>query len=59
MSLNEEEKFSETLRQLLDDHKDVVTLLAEGFAQVRKHISVSSLVLETSHCDSSNLFLFA
>lgn len=43
-NLQEEEKFSETLRQLLDDHKDVVTMLAEGFAQVRKHISDESLI---------------
>ncbi|XP_076434574.1 branched-chain alpha-ketoacid dehydrogenase kinase-like [Babylonia areolata] len=43
-SLEEEEKYSETLRQLLDDHKDVVTLLAEGFSQVRKHITDENLI---------------
>lgn len=41
VSLQEEEKYAETLRQLLDDHKDVIGSLAEGFAQVRKHITVS------------------
>ena len=40
-SLQQEEKYSETLRQLLDDHKDIISSLAEGFAQVRKHITVS------------------
>lgn len=28
------------MRQLLDDHKDVVTLLAEGLRESRKHIQV-------------------
>lgn len=28
------------MRQLLDDHKDVVTLLAEGLRESRKHIEV-------------------
>lgn len=39
-----EEKFSETLRTLLDDHKDVVTLLAEGFSECRKHIEDEQLI---------------
>ncbi|ESO95382.1 hypothetical protein LOTGIDRAFT_116873 [Lottia gigantea] len=39
-----EEDFSETLRNLLDDHKDVVTLLAEGFAECRKHIKDENLI---------------
>ncbi|KAK7087388.1 branched-chain alpha-ketoacid dehydrogenase kinase-like [Littorina saxatilis] len=43
-SLDQEENFSKTLRQLLDDHNDVVTLLAEGFAQVRKHITDETLI---------------
>lgn len=43
-NLQEEEKYSETLRGLLDDHKDVVTMLAEGFSQVRKHISDETMI---------------
>ncbi|KAL8562605.1 hypothetical protein ACOMHN_045869 [Nucella lapillus] len=44
VNLEQEEKYSETLRGLLDDHKDVVTMLAEGFAQVRKHITDENLI---------------
>ena len=40
--MQQEEKYAETLRQLLDDHKDIISSLAEGFAQVRKHITVSA-----------------
>jgi hypothetical protein len=29
------------LRSLMDDHKEVVSLLAQGFKESRKHISVS------------------
>ncbi|XP_025090281.1 3-methyl-2-oxobutanoate dehydrogenase [lipoamide] kinase, mitochondrial-like [Pomacea canaliculata] len=43
-NLQEEEKYAETVRQLLDDHKDVVTQLAEGFSQVRKHIADETLI---------------
>lgn len=43
-NLKDEEKYSDLLRQLLDDHKDVVTHLAEGFAQVRKHITDETLI---------------
>uniref|UniRef100_UPI00358E059C branched-chain alpha-ketoacid dehydrogenase kinase n=1 Tax=Myxine glutinosa TaxID=7769 RepID=UPI00358E059C len=33
-----EVRFCQLLKQLLDDHKDVVTQLAEGFRQSRRHI---------------------
>lgn len=33
--------YSELLRELLDAHKNVVTMLAEGFRECRKHIHVS------------------
>ena len=46
-TLQQEEKYAETLRQLLDDHKDVISSLAEGFAQVRKHITVSACALSS------------
>lgn len=35
-----EQNYSKMLRGLLDDHKDVVTLLAEGFKECRKYIKV-------------------
>lgn len=34
----DEERFTRLLRELLDDHKDVVTQLAAGFKECRKHI---------------------
>ncbi len=33
------------LRSLMDDHKEVVSLLAQGFKESRKHISVSLCLL--------------
>ncbi|XP_077511805.1 branched-chain alpha-ketoacid dehydrogenase kinase-like isoform X6 [Amblyomma americanum] len=33
-----ESRYSETVQQVLDDHKDVVTQLAAGFKECRKHI---------------------
>jgi [3-methyl-2-oxobutanoate dehydrogenase (acetyl-transferring)] kinase len=38
---NDEERYSQVLRELLDDHKDVVSQLAAGFKECRKHIQVS------------------
>lgn len=35
------------MRQLLDDHKDVVTLLAEGLRESRKHIEVRGSTVGT------------
>jgi [3-methyl-2-oxobutanoate dehydrogenase (acetyl-transferring)] kinase len=42
--LNTEEKYSQVLRQLLDTHKDVVTELATGFRECRKHIAEEGMV---------------
>ena len=36
----DEARYCQLVRQLLDDHKDVVTLLAEGLRESRKHIEV-------------------
>lgn len=41
----DEAQYCQLVRQLLDDHKDVVTLLAEGLRESRKHIEVGSSVL--------------
>uniref|UniRef100_T1KZV8 Protein-serine/threonine kinase n=1 Tax=Tetranychus urticae TaxID=32264 RepID=T1KZV8_TETUR len=40
--LETEKRYTAMLRQLLDTHKDVVTRLAEGFRESRKHIKVTS-----------------
>uniref|UniRef100_A0A2K5JSE0 Protein-serine/threonine kinase n=1 Tax=Colobus angolensis palliatus TaxID=336983 RepID=A0A2K5JSE0_COLAP len=37
-------RYCQLVRQLLDDHKDVVTLLAEGLRESRKHIEDEKLV---------------
>ena len=42
-SLTEEAKFALTLDSLLDDHRNVITLLAEGFSECRKHIKVNMI----------------
>ena len=36
----DEEKYTMVLRELLDDHKDVIGTLAQGFKESRKHIKV-------------------
>jgi len=33
-------KFREALTELLEQHREVVTMLAEGFTDCRKHIQV-------------------
>ena len=40
----DEEKYSRLLRQLLDDHKDVVSQLAQGFKECTRHIKDENLV---------------
>lgn len=35
-----EARFCKLVQQLLDDHKDVVTMLAQGFRECRRHIQV-------------------
>ena len=41
MDFETEDRYSRMLRELLDDHRDVVTMLAEGFRECRKHIKVT------------------
>lgn len=38
-----EARFCKLVQQLLDDHKDVVTMLAQGFKECRKHMTVTLL----------------
>ncbi|XP_040399446.1 3-methyl-2-oxobutanoate dehydrogenase [lipoamide] kinase, mitochondrial [Cygnus olor] len=40
----DEERYCSLLRQLLEDHKDVVTLLAEGLRECRRHIQDERLL---------------
>ncbi|XP_009007720.2 branched-chain alpha-ketoacid dehydrogenase kinase isoform X2 [Callithrix jacchus] len=40
----EEAQYCQLVRQLLDDHKDVVTLLAEGLRESRKHTQDEKLI---------------
>eukprot|EP00095_Tigriopus_kingsejongensis_P002600 maker-scaffold632_size121914-snap-gene-0.19 protein:Tk02600 transcript:maker-scaffold632_size121914-snap-gene-0.19-mRNA-1 annotation:"3-methyl-2-oxobutanoate dehydrogenase mitochondrial" len=40
----DEEKYSQLLKELLDDHKDVVSQLAQGFRECRRHIEDDELV---------------
>ena len=40
LTKSDEEKYSQVLKELLEDHKDVVTNLARGFKEAKKHIKV-------------------
>ena len=42
LTRSDEEKYSMVLRELLEDHKDVIGTLAQGFKESRKHIKVIS-----------------
>uniref|UniRef100_A0A8C6S9R3 Protein-serine/threonine kinase n=1 Tax=Neogobius melanostomus TaxID=47308 RepID=A0A8C6S9R3_9GOBI len=51
-----------TAGQLLDDHKDVVTMLAQGFRESRKHIQDESLIrsfLDTTLCSRLGIRMLA
>jgi len=41
-NLDQEAKFTQMLTTLLDEHKDVVSMLADGFYQSRDYIKVSN-----------------
>jgi len=43
-TLDDEEKFCTMLTELLHDHRDVVTMLAEGFNETRKHIQDETMI---------------
>lgn len=42
--LEVDERYCKMVQQLLEDHRDVVTMLAEGFRECRKHIQDETLV---------------
>uniref|UniRef100_A0A8C4ZCR3 Protein-serine/threonine kinase n=1 Tax=Gadus morhua TaxID=8049 RepID=A0A8C4ZCR3_GADMO len=57
-----EASFSKLVQQLLDDHKDVVTMLAEGFRECRKHIEDETIVrgfLDTTLCSRLGIRMLA
>ena len=60
-TLEGEERYSRTIRQLLDDHQSVVTHLAEGFHECQKNVSVSQHCITVQfvqfHTDSSVKYL--
>ena len=39
-SKEDEERYSQVLKDLLEDHKDVVSQLASGFRECKKHFEV-------------------
>ena len=39
-----EQEFAQLIRNLLDDHKDVVTQLAQGFRECRKYINNENMI---------------
>lgn len=42
-------RFCKLVQQLLDDHKDVVTMLAQGFRECRRHIQVRTAPNVSKH----------
>ena len=44
LTVTDEERYSHLLRELLDDHKDVVSQLAAGFKESRKYIKVLHII---------------
>ncbi|KAK0148766.1 [3-methyl-2-oxobutanoate dehydrogenase [lipoamide]] kinase, mitochondrial [Merluccius polli] len=57
-----EASFSKLVQQLLDDHKDVVTLLAEGFREGRKHVQDETILrsfLDTTLCSRLGIRMLA
>jgi len=41
---DDEAKYSNMLRMLLDEHRDIISMLAEGFRESRKHIRDESMI---------------
>ncbi|XP_060942385.1 3-methyl-2-oxobutanoate dehydrogenase [lipoamide] kinase, mitochondrial [Limanda limanda] len=55
-------RFCKLVQQLLDDHKDVVTMLAQGFRECRRHIQDESLIrsfLDTTLCSRLGIRMLA
>uniref|UniRef100_A0A3Q2YKK4 Protein-serine/threonine kinase n=1 Tax=Hippocampus comes TaxID=109280 RepID=A0A3Q2YKK4_HIPCM len=57
-----EARFCKLVQQLLDDHKDVVTMLAQGFRECRKHIQDEIILrsfLDTTLCSRLGIRMLA
>eukprot|EP00064_Thunnus_orientalis_P018328 superscaffoldBa00004184_g18425 len=57
-----EARFCKLVQQLLDDHKDVVTMLAQGFRECRKHLQDETMVrsfLDTTLCSRLGIRMLA
>ncbi|XP_058483308.1 3-methyl-2-oxobutanoate dehydrogenase [lipoamide] kinase, mitochondrial isoform X1 [Solea solea] len=55
-------RFCKLVQQLLDDHKDVVTMLAQGFKECRRHIQDETLIrsfLDTTLCSRLGIRMLA
>uniref|UniRef100_A0A665VH56 Protein-serine/threonine kinase n=1 Tax=Echeneis naucrates TaxID=173247 RepID=A0A665VH56_ECHNA len=59
---DEDRRFCKLVHQLLDDHKDVVTMLAQGFRECRRHIQDESIIrnfLDTTLCSRLGIRMLA
>ncbi|XP_022594520.1 3-methyl-2-oxobutanoate dehydrogenase [lipoamide] kinase, mitochondrial isoform X2 [Seriola dumerili] len=57
-----EARFCKLVQQLLDDHKDVVTMLAQGFRECRRHIQDEMIIrsfLDTTLCSRLGIRMLA
>uniref|UniRef100_A0A3Q1EDU6 Protein-serine/threonine kinase n=1 Tax=Acanthochromis polyacanthus TaxID=80966 RepID=A0A3Q1EDU6_9TELE len=57
-----EARFCKLVQQLLDDHKDVVTMLAQGFRESRRHIQDETIIrsfLDTTLCSRLGIRMLA
>uniref|UniRef100_A0A8C6MH86 Protein-serine/threonine kinase n=1 Tax=Nothobranchius furzeri TaxID=105023 RepID=A0A8C6MH86_NOTFU len=57
-----EARFCKLVQQLLDDHKDVVTNLAQGFKECRRHIQDETIIrnfLDTTLCSRLGIRMLA
>merc|ERR1712029_1337187 len=44
LTVTDEERYSHLLRELLDDHKDVIGSLAQGFKECKKHVADDAVI---------------
>ncbi|XP_060912406.1 3-methyl-2-oxobutanoate dehydrogenase [lipoamide] kinase, mitochondrial [Labrus mixtus] len=59
---DEEARFCKLVQQLLDDHKDVVTMLAQGFRECRRHAQDETILrsfLDTTLCSRLGIRMLA
>ncbi|CAJ1063344.1 -methyl-2-oxobutanoate dehydrogenase kinase%2C mitochondrial [Notolabrus celidotus] [Xyrichtys novacula] len=59
---DEEARFCKLVQQLLDDHKDVVTMLAQGFRECRRHVQDETILrnfLDTTLCSRLGIRMLA